>query len=249
MQFARIVALVLIGLLVITNSSARPEAQSQGTQQNDEVVKELRAIRQLLERLTPQVPAPTPARHTATMTNLAGYVLGKRNAPLTIVEFTDLQCPFCRQFSITTFLELKEKWVDTGKAQYILKDLPLEFHPYAMDAARATRCSADQGKFWEMRLALVQNATRWSADSIAKAGAGIGLDVPHLTSCVASRKHDEDIHADIAEAKKIGVTGTPAFVIGRTTSKSEFEGVLIVGAAPYSVFDAQLSQILALNDK
>src|SRR3954454_19343566 len=107
-------------------ASATPSAQTPASapqsppqtlqQQNEEILRELRAIRMLLERLTtpPQAQgASQPA--TARITNLAGYALGKPDAPLTMVEFTDLQCPFCRHFMLTSFDEIKKNWIDTGK--------------------------------------------------------------------------------------------------------------------------------------
>ena len=69
-----------------------------------------------------------------------------------MVEFTDLQCPFCRQFMLTSFDEIKKNWIDTGKLRYISRDFPLDFHAQAMPAARAARCAGEQGKFWEMRI-------------------------------------------------------------------------------------------------
>ena len=93
-----------------------------------------------------------------------------------MVEFTDLQCPFCRQFAITSFDEIKKNWIDTGKLRYISRDFPLDFHAQAMPAARAARCAGEQGKFWEMRLALVRNANLLTADYIKKTAADLKLD-------------------------------------------------------------------------
>jgi len=119
---------MLAALTAVVLASAMPSAQTQAPaapavtpqQQNDEILKELRAIRLLLERLTtvqpPQAAQPPPQPTTAKVTNLKGYVLGKPDAPLTMVEFTDLQCPFCRQFSLTSFDEIKKNWIDTASS-------------------------------------------------------------------------------------------------------------------------------------
>ena len=109
-----------------------PPPQQTIQQQNEEIIKELRAIRQLLERLTQPQPSAPPQPTTAKVTNLKGYALGKADAPLTMVEFTDLQCPFCNRFAVSTFDQLKKDYIDTGKVRFISRDYPLDFHPQAM---------------------------------------------------------------------------------------------------------------------
>ena len=89
-----------------------------------------------------------------------------------MVEFTDLQCPFCRQFALTSFDEIKKNWIDTGKLRYISRDFPLDFHAQAMPAARAARCAGEQGKFWEMRLGLMRNANLLTPAYITKTARG-----------------------------------------------------------------------------
>jgi protein-disulfide isomerase len=210
-------------------------------QQNDEIIKELRAIRQLLERLTQPSGPPQPT--SARITNLAGFDLGRRDAPLTMVEFTDLQCPFCRQFVLSTFDQLKKDWIDSGRLRYISRDFPLDFHAQAMNAARAARCAGEQGKFWDMRLALMRNANLLSPDYIAKAAGDMKLDMKAFTPCAASAKYDPVIQAEIAEGTRVGVTGTPTFVIGRSTPGG-IDGPILVGALPYSQFDAKLKELL-----
>jgi protein-disulfide isomerase len=160
-----------------------------------------------------------------------------------MVEFTDLQCPFCRQYVTTTFAEIKRNWIDTGKLRYISRDFPLDFHPQAMNAARAARCSGEQGKFWDMRLMLMTNANLLSPDYIRKTAADLKLDLKAFAACTASTKYDADIQAEQEEGTRIGVGGTPTFVIGRTTASS-VEGPMIVGALPYSLFDARLRDAL-----
>lgn len=216
-------------------------------QQNEEMLRELRAIRMLLERLTApqqQQPAAPPQPTTAKVTNLKGYVMGRPDAPLTMVEFTDLQCPFCRQFAITSFDEIKKNWIDTGKLRYISRDFPLDFHAQAMPAARAARCAGEQGKFWELRMALMKNANLLTADYIAKTAADLELEPKAFAACAASNKYDAEIQAEMQEGAKLGVGGTPTFIIGRTTAMA-VEGPMLVGALPYAQFDAKLKELLA----
>lgn len=222
--------------------SAAPPTGSMSQQQiNEEMLKELRQIRQLLERLTQPQPAGPPA--TARIDSLKGYVMGREDAPLTMVEFTDLQCPFCRQYASTSFEEIKKNWIDTGKLRYISRDFPLDFHPEALPAARAARCSGEQGKFWEMRLALMKNANLLTPEYITRTAAELKLNAPVFATCIASTRYDSEIQAETAEGAKLGVTGTPTFVLGRTAPDS-VEGPVVVGAVPYSVFDTKLRQLL-----
>lgn len=211
-------------------------------QQNEEIIKELRTIRALLESVIRQTPPPRPT--TGKVSNLQGYALGRPDAPLTMVEFTDLQCPYCRQFALTAFDEIRKNWIDTGKLRYISRDFPIDvLHPHAMAAARSARCAGEQGKFWEMRLTLVRNANVLSPDFMTKTAGDLKLDPKAFAACAASSKHDAAIQAELQEGAKLGIDGTPTFVIGRTTPGG-IDGPMIVGALPYAQFDAKLKELL-----
>jgi protein-disulfide isomerase len=242
-----IAAALLLGTAVCAQAPAQPAPPATMTQQqiNEEMLKELRQIRQLLERLTqPQQAAPQPT--IAKITNLKGFVMGRADAPLTMIEFTDLQCPFCRQYATTTFDQIKKNWIDTGQLRYISRDFPLEFHPQAMPAARAARCAGEQGKFWELRLALMRNANLLSPDYITRTADDLKLDTKAFAACTASTKFDAEIQADMREGTTIGIDGTPTFVIGKT-SAAAVEGPMIVGALPYVQFDAKRKQVLGTS--
>ena len=165
-----------------------------------------------------------------------------------IVEFTDLQCPFCRQFAITSFDEIKKNWIDTGKLRYFSRDFPLDFHAQAMPAARAARCAGEQGKFWEMRMGLMRNANLLTADYITRTAGDLKLEAKAFASCAASTKFDAEIQAEMAEGAKLGVGGTPTFIMGRTTATA-VEGPMMVGALPYAQFDAKLKALLGPDSK
>jgi len=248
MNVSRIVAPMLAALLLRTTALAQqpqpatPAATQLSQQQvNEEILEELKAIHQLLERLTqpqPAVPQPTSAK----VTNQTGFVLGRADAPLTMIEFTDLQCPFCREYVTVTFDEIKRNWIDTGKLRYVSRDFPLDFHPQALAAARAARCAGEQGRFWEMRMNLMRNANLLSSDYITRTAADLKLDARAFATCTASAKFDRDIQADLLEGVKISISGTPTFVIGRTAAT--IEGPMLVGALPYVQFDAKLREVL-----
>ncbi|HYT67538.1 MAG TPA: thioredoxin domain-containing protein [Vicinamibacterales bacterium] len=252
--FAALTAAVLASATSFAQTQA-PAAPSAAPltiqQQNDEMLRELRAIRMLLERLTTpqqQQPAAPPQPTSAKVTNLKGYVMGRPDAPLTMVEFTDLQCPFCRQFMLTSFDEIKKNWIDTGKLRYISRDFPLDFHAQAMPAARAARCAGEQGKFWEMRMTLMRNANMLTPEYITKTASDLKLDAKPFATCSASTKFDAEIQAEMQEGAKLGVGGTPTFVMGRTTAAA-VEGPILVGALPYALFDAKLKEVLGAGTK
>ena len=214
-------------------------------QQADEMLKELRQIRQLLEKqqarpaAQPQEEQPTRAK----ISDLNGVnMLGSKTAPLTIVEYTDYQCPFCQRFHVATFAELKKNYIDTGKVRFYSKDLPLDFHPNAMRAAQAARCAGEQGKFWELRDTMGANPDKLDIEHIIGFAADLKLDTAALRSCVDSGKYKEPVQRDVLEAMRIGANGTPTFVVGKSTGDG-VDGELVVGALPYSMFDTKLKDL------
>lgn len=219
--------------------------------QADAILNELKAIHQLL--LNPPstrasaAPAPAaPASDKVKMSVGTGwYAMGRDDAPVTVVEFTDYQCPFCRRFQSDSFAQLKKDYIDTGKVRFVSRDLPLEFHPNAPAAALAARCAGEQHKFWEMRDAMMlDTSTDLGPDSILKYGQKTNLDMTAFSGCLKDKKYTSAIQKDTADAGTLGISGTPSFVIGKT-AKDEIAGVRIVGAVPYSVFDSTIKDLLS----
>ena len=105
-------------------------------------------------------------------TGLEFNVVGRADAPVTIVEFSDLQCPHCARNALNTFPEIKRNYIDTGKVRYVARDFPLDMHPFAMPAAVATRCAGEQGKFWEYRHALFERQNDLGTATVRRAGGG-----------------------------------------------------------------------------
>ena len=210
-------------------------------QQAEQILDELRQIRQLLERQQQAQPAAGPAKIKMNLEGLP--VLGAKSAPVTLVEFTDYQCPFCRQFHVQTFGELKKKFIDTGKVRFYSRDLPLDsMHPNAMRAAEATRCANDQGGFWTLREWMGHHPDALDLDSLLKEAADLKLDVTAFRVCVVTEKYKADVQADMMEAMRIGADGTPAFVVGKSTPEG-VEGDMLVGAQPANIFDLKLRSL------
>jgi protein-disulfide isomerase len=232
---------VVAGLLFGVSCNAKAQGITQ--QQADEMLKELRAIRQALERVTPPAPGQA-ANQRVRLQDVGEHVLGRPDAPVTLVEFTDLQCQFCNRFLTTAFQQIKTTYIDTGKVRFVTRDFPLDLHPYAMQAARAARCAGDQGKYWEMRMTLMGNYNRLNAAFVTATAESLKLDVKAFDACATSTKFDAAITKDMNDARAINVEGTPTFLLG-PTSPQGLDGVVIVGAQPFSAFDARIKELLA----
>jgi len=174
------------------------------------------------------------------------YSLGRPDAPLTIVEFTDYQCPYCRRFEAETFPRLKHEWIDSGKVRFIVRDLPLAIHSSARFAAEAAHCAGAQGKFWPMHDALLKKDQRLTEAQVLSLAQGMGLDTIQLHQCIAGSRYEAAIQRHADEASEVGIQGTPGFILGRTRS-GELTGVRLQGAQPYASFDALLKQLLAAS--
>ena len=205
--------------------------------QADSILDELRQIRHLLEGQAKPSSLPAPPQ-LRSLKLQGGYTLGSEKAPVTMVEFTDYQCPFCRGFEKNTFDQIQKLYIDTGKVRFITRNLPLDIHPDAMRSAEAALCTGDQGQFWPMRDFLFQSPSL-AAQLILDSAQTFKLDLAAFRTCIEGEKHKEDILTDVKDAQALQIHGTPAFLIGKTTSYG-VEGYVTTGALPFAQFDAKL---------
>lgn len=155
-----------------------------------------------------------------------GPPLGPEDAPVTIVEFGDFQCPFCRQASVTVH-SLAEKYPEEVRIVY--RHLPLEaIHPHARATAEASACAADQGLFWEYHDRIFANPQAFGDEDLREHAREIGADGEIFDACVEKREHAATVDADVAAAAELGITGTPAFVIN---------GILLFGLQSEEMID------------
>lgn len=235
------------------------------SKQGDAILEELRQIRQLLERQQARPPTGFPpglakpmldrpqgrpmANPAGQMLEQAGKVrienlpiLGKADAPLALVMFTDYECPFCRRFETQIFPEIYKQYIATGKAKFAVMDAPLDSHANARKAAEAARCAADQNRFWEYRGKLVLSE-QFDGAKLLSLATESGLDAAEFEKCLASGKHSRAVADSVAEAGRLGVTGTPTFFIGREKAGS-VEGMRVMGAQPFTVFEQKFGELL-----
>ncbi len=240
---------IILWLLIICLAPLTAFAEGISKEQGDAILKELKAIRQELNQIkqkgiAPQGQGRAARPTTASVATLGNPILGDLKAPVTLVEFTDYQCPFCRKFYLQAYKELKKDYIDTGKLRLVLRDLPLGFHQYAKPAAISAHCAGEQDKFWQMHDALFDGGGKFTPDDILGFAKSIELDNSSFKSCLNSGRYNQGIEQDVKDARKAGITGTPGFVLGRTTD-NKVTGSLISGTRPFSVFKAEIDKLLA----
>lgn len=164
--------------------------------------------------------------------------LGDKNAKVTMVEFSDFQCPFCTKFYKNTLSQIKEKYVDTGKVYFVYRDFPIGSHQKAKKAAESAECARNQQeeKFWGMHDLIFDNQVEWAksddANQVFKRFASeIGLDSSKFSSCLDEGKFTQEVENDLQDGIKYGVTGTPTFFIN---------GKKLVGAQDFSKFESMI---------
>lgn len=167
------------------------------------------------------------------------FKLGEESAPIKMVEFTDYQCPFCSRYVSDTFDQIKSNYIDTGKVEYIVRDLPLSFHEHAELAAVAVRCAARDGKGAELHDKLFANQEDWSeladaTDTFVSYAREVGVG-SSFASCLSDESVKAAVQADLDLATSVGANGTPTFFIN---------GQMVVGAQPYAAFETVIEGML-----
>lgn len=158
--------------------------------------------------------------------------LGSLDAPVTIIEFSDFQCPFCNRFFQNTFPELKKNYIDTGKVRYVYRDFPISsIHPFAEEAAEAANCAGEQGRFWEYHDMLFENQVIWASGNstveFKRYASNLSLNEEQFNLCLESERYADEVSKDLQDGLKVGVNGTPTLFVN---------GFKVVGAQPYEVF-------------
>lgn len=178
--------------------------------------------------------------------------IGKEDAPLTMIEFSDFECPFCKRFWEDTLPQLKTNYIETGKLKFVYRDLPLPFHdPLATQEALAANCAREQGGdgvFFryhdEIFTRTKSGGTGMPKEELYTIAADLGLDGGKFRDCLDNEKFKDEVQSDIAEAQKVGASGTPTLLIGKTTKDGIIQGERIIGAQPYPVFQQVIDRHL-----
>ena len=206
---------------------------------------ELTQIRQTQRDLAADVSA---ARGTPLLDMAGAPSLGSPDAPITLIEFADYECPFCLRHFTQTMPQIEANYIRTGKVRYIFRDFPIDqLHPGAIRAHEAARCATEQNRFWEMhRLMFSAPGSHTDAMLDAKAQeAGLKLDDYH--ACMASDRTVAAIKENVSLVTQLGATGTPTFFFGVREKGSEQIRIIqaLAGAQPYSEFEQVFAKLAA----
>jgi protein-disulfide isomerase len=185
-------------------------------------------------------PKPSPVAANAagnqrvTVSTDGDPSIGPANAPITIVEFSDYQCPYCQAWYQQTFDKLMASY--PGKIRFVYRDLPLPMHPQAIPAAEAANCAGEQGAYWKFHNALFSGQYSLGRTAYVQYASDLGLDAAAFTACLDDHHAQAEVEADVADAARLGLNGTPSFVIN---------GQILVGAQPFEQFKAIIDADLA----
>ncbi len=171
---------------------------------------------------------------------------GRKDAKLTLVEFSDYQCPFCRRHVETTLPQLEKDYIATGKLRYAFVDFPLEsIHAQAVKAAEAAHCAGEQGKYWEMHDRLFANQKALALEKLAEHAKAIGIKAEPFKECLESGKYAGKIKRGLAEGQKLGITGTPTLLLGVSDGPRVKLVRMLVGALPFALYKEEIDKLLA----
>ena len=241
---------MVVGLIVIVGIAAffagsytSSLGSNQLTQEDlDQAMAKLEL--KLLQNRLPTEQAMPPVKISAD----DDPIIGDPNAPITIIEFSDFQCPFCARFHVQTLPSIYEEYIEQGKVKLVFRDFPIQnIHPNALPAAVAAECANEQGKFKDMHDILFETQSQWNKIETVAAlslfsqyASDMQIDQEKFESCIASGKYIEEIRKDLEDGRDYGVSGTPGFFVGN----DEIGYVELKGAQPFESFkkiiDAQL---------
>ena len=178
-------------------------------------------------------------------------IIGNSNAPITIIEFSDFQCPFCAKFHIQTLPKIMDEYIKEGKVKLVFRDFPIQsIHSNALLASVAAECANEEGKFKEMHDKLFENQNEWNnknTDDVIilfnQYSSEMGIEKEKFDSCIKNGKYIKEIQKDLEDGRTYGISGTPGFFIGN----NEIGFIELKGAHPFenfkNVIDTQLQKI------
>lgn len=269
-----LIRLLLAGIVAASMLTATITAQQPAPQHGEDPVamkndiQQLKAQQQLImDRLDELKKLLTAKRDTGqptikapdTMSVVGEPFRGEATAQVAIIEYGDIECPFCRHFKQSVYPQIFDEYIKTGKARFYYRDMPLPFHEHALPAAMAEHCAGDQGKFWEMHDALFTEKPGeigpgpggrdrvLSQEAIDQRAGSLGMDAAKLDACMSSTRFTDLIKHNSEEAAKMNIEGTPTFLIGTIDPNGNIVKVTkpVIGAQPFGAFKAVIDPLLA----
>ena len=173
------------------------------------------------------------------------YIRGRPEAKLTLIEFSDFQCPFCERFYRETLPQIEREYISTGKVRMVYRDFPIDnIHKDAQKAAEAAQCAGEQDKYWNMHDKLFDNQKALGVNNLTKYAKELRLSTDRFDDCLNSGKYAEEIQKDLTDGQEAGVEGTPTFFLGITNKDKTIQGKPIRGAMPYNTFKQAIDKLL-----
>lgn len=239
----------IVGLAFLAFAPS-PGALAQSQEEVETLKRQIEALKQNQSTLQKEIEgikdflrekfAPSPVERKEIFLSVEdNSVIGDRNAKVTLVEFSDYQCPFCGRHLRQTMPQIEKNYIRSGRIKYVFRDYPIEsIHPQAFKAAEAARCAGEHGQYWKMHDRLFGNQKDLGVKDLPRHAQAIGLDLPKFQECLNSGKFKAKIHKDMADGQTAGVRGTPTFFLGFTdANNSTVKTVFIIrGAQPYDAF-------------
>ena len=213
------------------------------------IQKELQEIKTLLRG---RVPAPPPEPQNVVLEIKGDPFKGQPDAKVTLIEFSDSQCPFCSRHSRDTLPQLEREYIASGKLKYVFRNFPIEsIHPQAFKAHEAANCAGEQGKYWEMHDRLFANQNALGLKDLPNHANALVLEMPKFQQCLDSGKYAAKIRKDLADGQKAGVQGTPSFFVALTEPNDGMvKAVRVIrGAQPYTAFKEAIDSLLSAQSK
>ena len=233
---------LIITIIIITGIAAFFAGSYVSNFNSDKISQEEleNAIAKLeLKILEKQLPTNQPAL-PLKISSENNPIIGNPDAPITIIEFSDFQCPFCAKFHMQTLPTIMDEYINKGTVKLVFRDFPIQsIHPNAVPASIAAECANEQGKFEQMYHMLFEKQKEWSnletsyaITSFNQYASELQLNEEKFDSCIKNVKYIEEVQKDLNEGRTYGVTGTPGFFIGN--EKIGF--VELKGAQPFESF-------------
>jgi len=243
------------GLALLLGSSLSAQAPAPSTapalplqQQIDELRTELREIKALLQERSARMEAPiAPKRPEVLSVNVHGEPFrGSALARVAILEYSDFDCSYCAQYAITIYPLLDHAYVQAGKVKYFFRDLPGPEHPAATFKARLARCAGEQEKFWEGHDHLFRNQVPFDNQAMERLLKNVGLEEKAFKACIQSDRYIEILQRSAQGARRMGLNGTPAFLIGTLSEDGRLLTAtkVFLGAESYEAFRTVLDELL-----
>ncbi len=214
--------------------------------------RELQELKSLVGGRQARPAAPAAETQSLALSIDGAPFKGETKARLTLIEFSDYQCPFCARHVRETLPQIERDYISTGKVKYVVRDFPIEsIHPQAFRGHEAAHCAGEQGRYWEMHARLFANQGAMGPNDLVSHARTLGLNLPVFQQCVESGKYSSGIRKAFAEGQTAGVTGTPTFFLGFTDSDGlKVKAVrMIRGAQPFSVFKEVIDSLLDTSAK